>query len=116
MTRGEIWWADFGLPFGSEPGFRRPVLLVQNDAFNASNIRTVIIVPMTTNLGLEEAPGNVFLDKTESKLAKDSVIVVSQISVIARERLIQQAGRILKKTMSSVEDGIRLVLGFDLVR
>jgi len=113
MTRGEIWWADFGLPFGSEPGFRRPVLIVQNDAFNASNIGTVIVIPMTTNVELEEAPGNVFLDKTESKLKKDSVIVVSQISVIAKERLIQQTGRILKKTMNMVEDGIRLVLGFD---
>jgi len=68
---------------------------------------------MTTNVELEEAPGNVFLDKTESKLKKDSVIVVSQISVIAKERLIQQTGRILKKTMNMVEDGIRLVLGFD---
>lgn len=113
MTRGEIWWADFGLPFGSEPGFQRPVLVVQNDAFNSSNIRTVVVVPMTTNLMLEEAPGNVFLDKAESRLSKDSVIVVSQISVIAKERLIQQAGRILKKTMSNVEDGIRLVLGFE---
>lgn len=114
MMRGEIWWADFGLPFGSEPGFQRPVLVVQNDAFNKSLIRTVVVVPMTTNLRLEEAPGNVFLDKAESRLSKDSVIVVSQISVIDRKRLLKQTGEIQKKTLNDVGDGIKVVLGLDL--
>lgn len=111
--RGEIWWADFGLPFGSEPGFRRPVLVVQNDAFNESRISTVVVVPLTTNLRLQEAPGNVFLDKAESRLSKDSVVLVSQISVIDRNRLFQLTGKIQKQTLNDVEDGIKLVLGFE---
>lgn len=113
MMRGEIWWADFGLPFGSEPGFRRPVLVVQNDAFNESRISTVVVVPLTTNLRLQEAPGNVFLDKAESRLSKDSVVLVSQISVIDRNRLFQLTGKIQKQTLNDVEDGIKLVLGFE---
>ena len=77
MTRGEIWWADFGIPYGSETGFDRPILIIQSDSFNRSNINTTIIVPLTTNLRLADAPGNVFLDKEESGLPKDSVVNVS---------------------------------------
>jgi mRNA interferase MazF len=62
MIRGEIWWADYGIPVGSEPEFNRPVLVIQSDALNQSKINTVIVVPFTTNLLLKNAPGNVFVD------------------------------------------------------
>ena len=68
MTRGEIWWADFGLPFGSVPGFRRPVLIVQDDAFNQSRIATVVVLPLTTNMALGAAPGNVAIKQRASGL------------------------------------------------
>jgi len=113
MTSGELWWTDFGLPFGSEPGFRRPILIVQDDAFNKSKINTVIIVPLTTNLALAEAPGNVLLEKEESGLTKDSVLVVSQLSAIDKKRLIEFAGKIEKQTLEEVEEGIKLVLGME---
>jgi len=70
MIRGEIWWAEFGIPYGSEIGYTRPVLIVQDDSFNKSNIKTIVVLPMTTNLRLLDAPGNVFLRKNESKLAE----------------------------------------------
>ncbi|MCX7026136.1 MAG: type II toxin-antitoxin system PemK/MazF family toxin [Spirochaetes bacterium] len=111
MMRGEIWWADFGVPFGSEPGFRRPVLIVQDDAFNRSKIDTIIVVPLTSNLILGEAPGNVFLDKEDSGLSKDSVIVVSQLYAIDRRRLLEQATKIQNQILDDVEDGIKMVLG-----
>ena len=110
MTRGELWWADFGLPFGSEPGFRRPVLIVQNDAFNKSTIHTIIIIPLTTNVALAEAPGNVFIEKEETGLTKDSVLVVSQFSAIDKKRLIEFIGKIEKQTIEEVEAGIKLIL------
>jgi mRNA interferase MazF len=113
MMRGELWWTDFGLPFGSEPGFHRPILIVQDDAFNKSKINTVIIVPLTTNLALAEAPGNVLLEKEESGLTKDSVLVVSQLSAIDKKRLIEFAGKIEKQTLEEVEEGIKLVLGME---
>ncbi len=111
MTRGEIWWADFGLPFGSEPGFRRPVLVVQDDTFTRSRINTVIVIPLTTNLLLENAPGNIHLEKDESGLSRDSVIVVSQIGVIDKARMIEKASRLGKRSVEEVEYGMRLVLG-----
>jgi len=111
MIRGELWWADFGLPFGSEPGFRRPALIVQDDAFNESKINTVIIIPLTTNVTLAEAPGNVFVEKEETGLTKDSVLVVSQLSAIDKRRLVELIGKVEKQTMVAVEDGMRFVLG-----
>jgi mRNA interferase MazF len=111
MTRGELWWADFGLPFGSEPGFRRPILIVQDDAFNKSKINTIIIIPLTTNVALAEAPGNVYIGKEETGLTKDSVLVVSQLSAIDKRRLIELIGKIEKQTIEEVEEGIKLVLG-----
>ena len=111
MIRGEIWWADFGIPFGSEPGFHRPVLIIQDDAFNKSAINTIVVIPLTTNMMLENSPGNVLLNKEESGLSKDSVIVVSQIGVIDRARLVEKATKLGKGSIEEVEYGIRLVLG-----
>ena len=110
MTRGEIWWADFGIPFGSEPGFNRPVLIVQADAINKSKINTIIVIPFSTNLLLENAPGNVFVEKDESKLSKDSVLVVSQISTIDKTRLIKFENKVTQNIMNSVEDGLKIIL------
>jgi len=111
MTRGELWWADSGLPFGSEPGFRRPVLLIQDDAYTRSRLNTVIVVPLSTNLELENAPGNVFLSCGESGLSKDSVIVVTALTTIDKERLVERAGRTTRATVEEAESGIRMVLG-----
>ena len=111
MTRGEIWWADFGIPFGSEPGFKRPVLIVQDDEFNRSTINTIVIVPFTTNLSLAEAPGNVFFDSSDTGLSRDSVLVTSQISAIDRKRLLERISKTEKRFLGEIEGGIRIVLG-----
>ena len=79
MIRGAIWWAELPDPVASEPGYRRPVLIIQSNAFNRSRIHTVIAVVITANLRLADAPGNVRLAARESGLPKDSVANVSQI-------------------------------------
>jgi mRNA interferase MazF len=111
MTRGELWWADFGLPFGSEPGYKRPVFIVQNDFFNNSRINTTIVIPLTTNLLLAEAPGNVLITGDESKLKKDSVMVISQIAAIDRKRLIERIKAVDGDIIKKVEDGVMFILG-----
>jgi mRNA interferase MazF len=110
MIRGEIWWADFGIPFGSEPGFNRPVVIIQNDDFNRSNINTIVVIPLTTNLNLEDAPGNTFIDKSESSLPKDSVAVVSQLYAIDKQRMRERIRKLSPEIMYSIEQGILLVL------
>ncbi|MBK9503129.1 MAG: type II toxin-antitoxin system PemK/MazF family toxin [Leptospiraceae bacterium] len=111
MTRGEIWWVDLGIPFGSEPGFKRPVLIIQDDAFNESNISTIIVAAISSNLILAEVPGNVLLNKKESNLSKDSVVNVSQIVTLDRERFTERVGKLNPKLMANVERGIKLVVG-----
>jgi mRNA interferase MazF len=111
MTRGEIWLADLGLPFGSEPGFIRPVLVIQDNSFNLSKIGTTIVISITSNLLLEEAPGNIYLDKKFSKLAKDSIINISQIATIDKKRLMKKISKLDYEIMEEVEKSIKIVLG-----
>ena len=113
MTRGDIWWADFGMPFGSERGFQRPVLIIQDDAFNKSKIHTIIVIPLTTNLLFSSAPGNIFIGKEESGLSKDSVLVVSQLSALDKNRLIEYANKVTQKKIEKIEAGIKLILGIN---
>jgi mRNA interferase MazF len=111
VERGEVWWADLGEPDGSEPGHRRPVIIVQSDAFNRSRLRTVIAVVLMTNLRLLEAPGNVLLSAKVSGLPKDSVANVSQLITVDRDFLLERAGRLRGQPLRDLESGLRLVLG-----
>jgi mRNA interferase MazF len=111
VERGQIWWADLDAPEGSEPGFRRPVLVMQADAFNRSRIQTVIAVALTSNLRLVDAPGNVLVSAKASGLPKDSVANVSQVVTLDKAYLADLAGRLRGPLLADVETGLRLVLG-----
>ena len=110
VNRGEIWWADFGPPRGSAPAYDRPCLVVQSNAFNRSNVQTVLIVPLTSNLRLGQAQGNVVLTARATGLPKDSVVNVSQLTSIDKSFLREPCGKIDGHSMQKVEDGIRKVL------
>jgi mRNA interferase MazF len=111
VSQGEIWWADLGEPVGSEPGFRRPVVVVQGNSLNRSKISTVVCVPLTSNLRWAEAPGNVLLTARASGLPKDSVANVSQIATLDRSVLIEKAGSITRAKLELVLAGIDVILG-----
>ncbi|MGQ0644311.1 MAG: type II toxin-antitoxin system PemK/MazF family toxin [Elusimicrobiota bacterium] len=110
MKRGEIWWADLPDPAASEPGYRRPVLVVQSDAFNGSPIQTVIAVALTSNVRLADAPGNVKLSTRKTGLPKESVANVSQIITLDKSFLLEKCGALDHAMMSLVDEGMRLVL------
>jgi len=111
MEQGEIWWASLPEPAGSEPGYRRPVVIVQGDAFNRSRIRTSVCVAVTSNLALADAPGNVQMPKDVTGLPRDSVANVSQVITLDRNFLIERAGRLPVDLLEEILDGIELVLG-----
>jgi mRNA interferase MazF len=111
VRRGELWWAELGQPHGSEPGLRRPVLVLQTDSFNESAIHTVVILPLTSNLRLASAPGNVRCGKRDTGLPKASVINVSQIAAVDRRRLRERIGQLPGDLVGRAEEGVRLVLG-----
>jgi mRNA interferase MazF len=110
IHRGSIWWADLSSPSGAGPGYRRPILILQADAFNSSRIATVIGIAITSNLRLAAAPGNVLLPAAESGLPRNSVINVSQIITLDKDDLDEPAGTVSARILIAVEQGIRLVL------
>ena len=111
MRRGEIWWVALGEPRGSEPGYRRPVVVLQIDRFNESLIQTVVVATITSNVRLARSPGNVACGRRDSGLSKPSVVNVSQVATIDKQRLLERVGRLPARLMAEVEDGVRLVLG-----
>ena len=111
MTRGEIWRAEFGIPYGGEPGFTRHVLIVQDDSYNESRLGTIAVLLLCTNLRLADAPGNVLLSKKDSKLPDDSVIIAPQLYAIDRGRFKEKLSKVPRSTMEQVEIGMKLVLG-----
>ena len=111
MKRGEIWWASIGEPRGSEPGYNRPVIIVSSNEFNQSLIQTVIVVVVTSNLRLVDAPGNFKITKKQSKLSKDSVVNISQIITLDKTFLTEQVGKLNSKHIGFLNEGIQLVLG-----
>ena len=103
--------ANLPEPSGSEPGFRRPVVVVQGDAFNRSRIETVVCVPLTSTLRWAEAPGNVLLGKQATGLSKDSVANVSQLVSLDRSWLTDRTGKLSRANLDLVLRGIDVVIG-----
>jgi len=111
VAQGDVLWASLPEPTGSGPGFRRPVVVVQGDAFNASRIATVVVVPLTSNLRWAAAPGNVALTARRTGLPKDSVANVSQIVALDRRVLSERVGILDDRALALVLAGIDLLLG-----
>lgn len=111
IAQGEVWWADLGEPAGSEPGFRRPVVVVQGDAFNRSSLRTVVCVSLTSNVRWADAPGNVLLPARATGLPRDSVANASQLVTVDRDALTERVGALSASSLELVLAGIDVVLG-----
>lgn len=110
VQQGEVWWADLAEPRGSEPGYRRPVLIIQADSFNRSRLRTVIALVLTTNMRLLDAPGNVLVPGAVVGLPRDSVANVTQVVTLDRDFLVERAGQASTRLLSRIAAGLRLVL------
>ena len=111
ISQGDIWWADLAEPGGPEAGYRRPVVVIQGDAFNRSSIGTVVSVPLTSNLRWADAPGNVRLSARTSGLPRDSVANVSQIAAIDRALLTERVGKLSRAKVELLLSGLDVVLG-----
>jgi len=110
VKRGEIWWASLDEPTGSQPEFKRPVVIISSNDFNVSKIQTIIVVVITSNLRLAEAPGNIELPKKGTGLPRNSVINVSQLLTLDKSFLTKKIGKLPSKKLQSLNDGVRLVL------
>jgi mRNA interferase MazF len=113
IRRGEIWWANLDEPEGSEPGYRRPVLVLQRDEVNRSRIDTIVVCVLTGNLRLASAPGNTLLPRTLTGLRRDSVANASQVLTLDRVRLVELASALPRVLLREVDEGMRWFLGLD---
>lgn len=110
MLRGEVWWADLGLPRGSAPALRRPVLIVSADQYNRSRLKTVTVAVLTGNARLAALPGNVAVSTEFAELEADSVVNVTQLATIDRETLEARAATLPDWLMEQVDAGLRRAL------
>jgi mRNA interferase MazF len=110
IRQGDIFWIDLGEPKGSEPGFRHPHVVVQNNIFNKSRINTIVVCALTSNLKRAEVPGNVLLKKGEANLKKESVVNVTQVVTVDRADLTEKIGTLSSVRMHQIISGLKLVI------
>lgn len=111
MKRGEVWWVDLGEPKGSAPGFRRPVVIVQDDLLTESRLQTVMVAPMTSNLKRGLAAGNLTLEAKASGLSQPSVVLACQVMTIDKSLLDERVGSLPRRRLEDLDAGLTLVLG-----
>jgi mRNA interferase MazF len=116
VKRGQIWWVDLAEPQGSQPGHRRPVLIVQDDLLTESRLATIMVAPMTSNLKRALAIGNVEVTSKQSGLPKASVVLVCQVMTIDKAMFVEQQGSLSRRVMSDVDRGLSLALGLPEAR
>ena len=110
IKQGDIFWLKLRVPKGSEPGFRRPYVVVQNDVFNASRINTAVVCAVTSNLKWAKAPGNVTLHKGEAHLLKRSVVNISQVATVDKSYLKDKIGSLSSERTKEIIEGIKLLI------
>jgi len=110
IEQGDIYWVELGIPKGSEPGYRHPHVIIQNNVFNASRINTVVVCALTSNLKRAEAPGNVLLQKGEGNLKKASVVNISQIITVNKSDLVEKIGSLSSATIEKIIESVKLLV------
>ncbi len=110
IKQGEIYWVDLVDPSGSEPGYRHPHIVVQNNLFNSSKINTVVMCSLTSNLKRSSSPGNVILKKGEANLPKKSIVSITQIYTVDRNDLREKIGAVNKDRINEILSGVQLLL------
>jgi len=110
INQGDVYWVELEEPSGSEPGYRHPHVVIQNNVFNQSRINTVVVCVLTSNLRRAEAPGNILLEEGEANLPKQSVVNISQIFTVDKQALDEKIGTLSRKRVWQILDGIDLLL------
>jgi mRNA interferase MazF len=100
---------DFGEPDASEPGYTRPWVIVQNNLFNLSRIKTAVLCALTSNMKWANSPGNVVLEAGEANLPKPSVVLVSQMMTVDKSQLGEYLGTLSRTRIHQIANGIRIL-------
>ncbi|MDD1413228.1 type II toxin-antitoxin system PemK/MazF family toxin [Dolichospermum sp. ST_con] len=109
IKQGDIYWIDLGEPIGSEPAYLRPYVVIQNDLLNSSQIRTVIVCALTSNLRRAKAMGNVLLELGEANLDRQSVVNVSQLFTVDKALLTEKIGKLSQERIRQILAGVAMI-------
>lgn len=110
IKQGDIFWLDLGMPRESEPGYRHPHVVIQNNIFNESKINTVVVCALTSNIKRASAPGNILLKKGEGNLPKDSAVNISQIITVNKSDLVEKIGSLSPAKVKQIIEGVKLLI------
>ena len=110
INQGDVFWVELEIPSGSEPGYRHPHVVIQNNIFNQSKINTVVVCVLTSNLKRAKAPGNILLSKGEANLDKQSVVNISQIITVDKNNLLEKIGTLSLSRVNQILDGVKLLI------
>jgi mRNA interferase MazF len=110
INQGDLFWIELEPPSGSEPGYRHPHVVVQNNVFNRSRVHTVVVCALTSNLRRAAAPGNVLLHRGEANLPRPSVVNISQLFTVDKLDLTDKIGTLSPQRMREILDGIQFLL------
>jgi mRNA interferase MazF len=113
IHRGQIWWMNLPEPRGSEPGYRRPVVVLQRDEVNSSRLPTMVVCALTSNVALASARANTLVPKSRTGLDRDSVANTSQIATVNKIELEELIGVVPRDVMERVDAGVRWFLGLE---
>ena len=109
INQGDIYWVSLDVPTGSEPGIPHPQVVIQDNVLNRSRINTLVVCALTTNLKRASSPGNVLLEVGEANLPKQSIVVVSQVSTVAKEQLGEYIGSLTQERINQILAGMRFL-------
>jgi len=112
LFRGDIFLINFEPSFGSEQGRIRPALIIQNDILNKFSPLT-IVAPITSKIYSKEYPTNVFISKQDSKLDKDSIVLLNQLRAIDKKRIIKKLSSLDNFVMNKVNLALKISLGLN---
>ncbi len=110
IKQGDIFWVDLGIPRESEPGYRHPHVVIQNNIFNESKINTVVVCALTSNIKRASSPGNVLLRKGEGNLPKDSAVNISQLITVNKSDLVEKIGSLSHVRVKQIIEGVKLLI------
>jgi len=109
IRQGEVYWLDVKEPGAPGPALIHPHLVVQNDVFNRSRLRTTVVCALTSNLASARSPGNVRLDEGDAGLPKASVVNVTQVFAVDKARLVEKIGNLSAERLRAVISGLELL-------
>lgn len=109
IRRGDLYWLDHDEGRAVDPPYSHPHVVMDVRSGDSESATSIQVCTLTTNLAAAAEPGNVLLDKGEGGLPRQSVIVVSRVSIVPVERLRGFIGSLSAERVQQIQAGLRFL-------